>query len=67
MKGCAIALAMKQYGDVDAKPGLAQLVYTVCGRDPGPGEIEDCGGRVVTEAEVTAAQQRMRDALAEAG
>jgi hypothetical protein len=64
VKGCAVALAMQQRGDLDAKPGLAQLVYSVCGRDPGPGEIEDCGGQVITEDQVAAAQQRMRDALA---
>lgn len=63
-KGCAIALAMNQYGDVNAEPGPAQLVYTVCGRDPGPGEIADCGARTISEDEVAAAQERMRDALA---
>ncbi len=66
-KGCAIALAMNQYGDVNAKPGPAHLVYSVCGRDPGPGEIEDCGDRTVTDDDVATAQQRMREALGEDG
>lgn len=67
VEGCAIVLAMKRFGDLDAKPGPAETVYTVCGRDPGPGEVRACDGQVVTEAEATAAQKRMRAALAESG
>lgn len=53
--GCALMLAMRAGGDLDADPGPVTTAHAVCGRAPGPGEIAACDDDVVTEAEVAAA------------
>lgn len=63
VKGCALMLAQKQHGDLDLTEGPPQLVYSACGREPNPGEIEDCGGVVIEEAQVDAALEELRATL----
>jgi hypothetical protein len=62
---CAIALAQDQFGDLELTEGPAQLVYTVCGQKPAPGEVEACKDEVVEEAEVKASLDELREALGE--
>ena len=63
VKGCALVLAQEQNGDLDLTDGPPQLVYSACGREPNPGEVEDCGGVVIDEAQVDAALEELRTAL----
>lgn len=51
--GCAQTLAQERFGDLELREGPAQY-----GREPAPGEIEDCGGVVIEE-------QQAEDALAD--
>lgn len=63
--GCALMLAQERYGDLRLAEGPPQLVYSACGREPNPGEIRDCGGVIIEEAQVEGALRELRAALDE--
>jgi hypothetical protein len=60
---CALMLAADQSADLNPITGPAQVVHSVCGREPYAGEVAACEGQVVAQTDVDDSLTALRSEL----